>query len=536
MAANPTSGEGAPVDGAQEPLPEYVGYYGQSDLDGLLALRPGGYVTAAGPTPAVTSVPSPAPAVTPTAAADQDVLRFIFEGHAAEIGDVSQMFLQQVAAGQYTDYSRQDVDVNDDGQREILVSGRSKSSYLFVAILSRDTTGNLRELFYTQNTEGWYAADVGARLERGPLGNDKDRPRVVAVFMTLNGGTGVVDLAWEQRWIVCQTGADTCDLVWTAPLLQAERKVNMTLDRSTTQAEVEQPDGETIRLTLRRFGISLPLADATDGKPSTVARRIVGPDVLETYRWDGMAYRLESRVQLAPGLEVAREFDAQTQETNDLVFRVVDGQFWGSGGHFDSDGYQKLHSEMWGLPAPDQLDDPSWGSSLRQPDVAVYRGTEGESNQWVAGIVTALDRPHCRLSVHRQVADGFARVGRVDVPCTPVFAHLMWADVTGDGADDLLLLTIAPEPDALGRLQRLYLFTTTGDKLAQVATLDGTINGADGVGIRLESTEGGMRVLAGLPLVDPDAVPPRPAELKLERAFRTYAWDAAKNAFRAEEE
>jgi hypothetical protein len=127
MAADPTTGQAKPVEGARESLPEFVGYYGQSDLDALLALRPGSTVT---PTP------------TPASATDQEMLRFIFEKHASEMGDVAQLLLQQVADGQYTDFSRQDVDLNSDGQPEILVSGRSSEAYyLFVAIVARDAPG-----------------------------------------------------------------------------------------------------------------------------------------------------------------------------------------------------------------------------------------------------------------------------------------------------------------------------------------------------------------------------------------------------------
>lgn len=134
----------------------------------------------------------------------------------------------------------------------------------------------------------------------------------------------------------------------------------------------------------------------------------------------------------------------------------------------------------------------------------------------------------------RQGTEWFTRIGRVDVPCTPAFTHLTWADVTGDGLDDLLLLTIAPELDALGQQQRLVVFSTADGYLTQIATLDGAINGADGVGIRLESADGGLRVLAGLPLADPDAGPLSLADVRLERAFRTYTWDAASKSFRPE--
>ncbi len=55
MAADPRTGEAQAVPGASAPLPQYAGYYGQSDLDGLLAYRPGGELEGQpGPTPAIT--------------------------------------------------------------------------------------------------------------------------------------------------------------------------------------------------------------------------------------------------------------------------------------------------------------------------------------------------------------------------------------------------------------------------------------------------------------------------------------------------
>ncbi len=527
MAADPTTGLTAPVEGAQEPLPEYVGYYGQSNLDELLALRP------AGPLPAVTAVPSPT--LIPGQVPDSEVLRLIFETHAAEIGNLAQHLLQMVADGQYTDYARQDVDVNDDGQIEMLVSGRWESAFLFVAIVAADAAGQLHEMFYTQNTDGKYGADVRARVESGPIGEEPDRLRVVADFLTLTGGTGILSVTWEQRWVVCQPNDEVCQLVWSAPLLRSDRFVTTEVARITMVATAEQPDGETIRVTQRRFGISLPLDHGDEETASTPARRTTGPATLETYHWDNTGYRLESRVQLAPGLEITREFDAQTQETDSVAFDLAAQEFSGDDGSFDGDVYYQLRAELWGLPAPGQPDDPIWGSPWRELEAAAYRGTDADSALWLAGVVGALDRPLCRLSVHRQAAGWLTRVGRVDVPCTPAFTHLTWADLTGDGLDDLLLLTIAPEADALGQLQRLYLFTTAEGRLTQLATLDGTINGDDGIGIRLDDTGGRMRVLTGLPLADPDATPLSLDDLHLDRTFKAYVWDAIDRTFLAAE-
>lgn len=528
MAAEPATGAAAPVPGARLPLPEYVGYYGQFDPADLLAERPVGNAATPG---AATAGPST------LHTDDQDLLRFVFERHAAEIGDLSRSLLEQVARGEFSDYSRQDVDLNDDGRAEMLISGRGETFYLFVTILARDPAGELRELYYAQITEGKYQGEVRTRMERRPLGADRDWPLVVADFLTLTGGTGALSFTLEQRWIACQPGGDHCQTVWSAPLLQAERNVHLIMSRGTTVAAVKRPDGQTIIVTTQRFGLSLPNFDWADVPiTSTAARRLAGPDLQEHYRWDGAAYRLASRTQLEPGLEIVREVDAHTAETIQLVHDMLSVGALHSDGSFDGDAYTRQYAETWGLPAPGQADDPAWGSAWRKPDAAAYRQSPGQTERWIAGVVGALDRPQCRLSVLREAGQAFSLVGRLVVPCTPAFTRLMWVDITGDGEDDLVLLTAAPEVDALAQVQRLHLYTVSDGTLTELATLEGVINGADGIGVRVERAPGGgWRLLAGLPLVDPDAHSLDLDDIRLERVFRTYVWDAATDAWRVQE-
>jgi hypothetical protein len=68
---------------------------------------------------------------------------------------------------------------------------------------------------------------------------------------------------------------------------------------------------------------------------------VVGPDTLDTYRWDGQAYRLESREQLSPGQEIAREFDWQSEATGRRVYEVGSQVFSRADGTFDNTGYLK---------------------------------------------------------------------------------------------------------------------------------------------------------------------------------------------------
>ena len=478
------------------------------------------------PAPTVTAMlnlmptPSPTPFVLTTLdPTDLDVARFIFDRHTPSLGTLTQQFRQELAAGEYSDFARQDVDVDGDGQTEILFSGSVSDLYLYVAILGR--AGDTWQEWLYIDDYGHYCADVRAAVEAD---------RVTADFITCTGGTGVFILNWEQRWIQCRDG--DCAVVWSAPLLWTRRlAVTWTVAREYAVAEIEQPDAETIHLTTRRFGVT-DLPPERTGAPPGTARRVVGPDTVETYRWDGSAYRLESRKQIAPGVVIAREFDLLTQETDDLVDDVLRQPFEQPGGSFDDQGLNAARASFWGLPSPDGPDDPAWGPWHRAPDAAAHNGDLEQVGEWVAGIVGANDRPLCRLTVQRRTTDGFDLTGRIELPCTANLTRLAWADVTGDGDDELLLLTIPPDAETretAAGVQRLHIYAVDSG-LTELATLDGALNGPDGAGVRLEDLNGDdtIEVLVGLPLVSlehPIAWPDP------TRRFQVYRWDADDGEF-----
>lgn len=518
MAADPETGQASAAPGAAIPLPEFAGYYGQSDLDALMAQRPGGAFSAL---PASQATPTTASA--PPSEADLAAVRFVFEAHRPELGTLTEEFLESVARGEYTDFTRQEVELTGDNQPEILVSGNALSYHLFVAILRPTSDGALEELFYTASNEAKYFAQVKTTV---------DGERVIADFLTYNGGTGYLEMTWEQRWVECQP--QQCDLVWSSPRLIANRSAYAALERNYRLSEIDTPDDQIIRLTTHRFGLSVPMIIEGDTLAGA-ARRFLGPDMVETYRRTATGtYQLESQVQIAAGLEIAREFSQETLETNRLVYEITSQPFFGADGLFDNEGFDQMWAEVWDLPSQGQPEDPVWGHSPAQAEIAAHTGTPDELGEWLAGMIGAMNTPQCRLVVQQQGAGKFDVIGRTDLPCTINFTRLAWTDITGDGLDELLLITIPPEDEAGGQIQRLYLYTVAGDQLLEMATLDGFINGADGAGIRWENDSRGFRVEAGLPLVDLDNHPTLD-QISLTRHFQVYEWDSQSNTFEAVE-
>ena len=418
------------------------------------------------------------------------------------------------------------VDIDGDGQPEILAHSESNSTWEpFFAILGRSDA--VWEVWLYTTAQAHYCDDVRASVEAD---------RVIVDFLTCGGGTGILLATLEQRWIQCE--GSQCSVVWSATLASTFRGGNYwKVHRRYTVAEIEQPDAETIVLTTRRFGvIELPTDEYAHYEsmetPPDTGRRLVGPDTVEVFRWDGSAYQQESRAQIAPELVIASESDLLTQETIELVDEILSEPFHQPSGSFDSEGYAPVWDDFWGLSPVDCDESSPWWESRYRPDAAAHNGTQKELGEWVAGVVGANDRPLCRLTVQRHIDGDFRLLGRLEVPCTANFTRLAWIDVTGDGNDELLFRTIPPNsnnPETGAGLQRLYIYGA--DKgLVEIAVIEGAVNGPDGIGVYWEEREEDdtVEIMAGLPIIDLEH---RVVPDSLTRQFNIYRWDAAKHSF-----
>lgn len=455
--------------------------------------------------------PTPVPPLT-----DLAVAQMLFAERPLPLGELEATFRQQLADGHFQDYTRQDLDVNGDGQPEILISGHISFWYLYFAILGYTAQGWQEWLYTTADTK--YCGDVRPTVTTGQITVD---------FLTCTGGTGVLDLAWEQRWVQC--GRDHCAVVWSAPLLWTERLVAWQTARTYEVATVEHPDPNTIRLTTQRFGVSIyPYSDTPLHQPGT-AQRSQGPTTVDRYDWDGQHYTWQSREELTPGLTIQDQFDLMTQETYDLVWQQLYKDFEKPDGQMDGEGLERALTDFWQLPPADATS--GWQAPHRRLAAAAHTGTPQTLGEWVAGLVGTDELFVCQLSLHYYTNEQLTLVVQQAVPCIRNFSRLAWADLTGDRQAELLLLTIPPAGEAdtnvetSAGMQRLHVYTV-GDQLTELAVVDGYVNGPDGEGIRWRAGDGAgaqPEVWAGLPLApltDPIGWPDR------TRRFQVYRWDA----------
>lgn len=418
--------------------------------------------------------------------------------------------------------SRQDVDVNGDGNKEILVIVESDPWFLYYAILGQGKAG-WSEWFYKEFA-GHYCAKIRSTVKSNYVVTDN---------LICGGGTGVLNVKWTQEWVLCQDAR--CDAVWNAPIWNTFR-LAMPLpppydQRSYTIAQVESPDSNTIRVTTHQFGSTIPIlsrmqqtVSATTNLPN-MARRFIGPETVDIYRWNGNRFERESHEQVSAGQSIANEFDERTLETIRQVNDTLAVPFRKEDGTFDASGFDAVAKEFWGPAAIITWDNWYRDSSA---NVASHNGDPGQLGDRIAAVVQiSNERPLCGLTVQKYISSTFQLIGRIELPCTISFTRLMWEDVNADGQKDLLLITMPPDEDLQetgAGLQRLYVFDVT-DGVKQITMLDGAINGADGAGIRWRKTnEGTSEILAGLPFMPLTlAVTSWP---NLDRRFQIYHWDA----------
>lgn len=474
-------------------------------------------INLATPLPTLTPTLKITPMVlTTTNPTDSDLVRFV---------SIEQIGINPSATKKLT---RQDTDVTGDGQVDILLGGTTYDGWLpFLAIFSRPADNYPWQIIFYSDDPGKYWADIRVSVD----GN-----HMIADFLTANGGTGVIDVVWRQRWIECQS--DRCTIIWEKPILQTWRYTNPIsgmISRGYQISEFNQVNSESIGITTQEFALeNVPFDRANESGDYRLidtdrTHWVVGPNVEQVYQLNNGLYELVDEKLLSSSFEIIRQYDQQTNATLAFLSDIF-AQDSNSYGEF-----KEARAHFWGLPAPDESSDPIWGGWYRKLEAAASDGFQNghfiteEATSWVGGVTSAIDRPLCRLTVQHYSAMRFELVDRIELPCIGNLTRLEHADVNDDGQDELLLLTIPPD-DLNADTQRLHIFSVDKE-LVELAKFDGFINGADMVGVRWEQNEDSFRVFTGLPLIDLNCQSRTWSCVTLGRHFHTYEWQADTETF-----
>jgi len=132
---------------------------------------------------------------------DNDILRNFHESHKIPfVGDngkpTFKQFMEDVV------YQREDVDVNEDGKKEILLSGSiSFPKWSFFSIYQLNTSNQWTEIYFLES-HGWYDSLVQQKYSS---------PYIFVDFLESWGGTGLFSVAIDRHFIRCEQ--DICDSI-----------------------------------------------------------------------------------------------------------------------------------------------------------------------------------------------------------------------------------------------------------------------------------------------------------------------------------
>ncbi|MBI5034345.1 MAG: hypothetical protein HZB51_27805 [Chloroflexi bacterium] len=303
------------------------------------------------PGPTFTPYPTSTPfELTNPRPSNDEILGLIFNKHE-QSEDAQEIGIQRF----YSNISRQDIDVNGDGQLDILMTGTTYSRLVFLDVMSFEQ-GAWHEMFYLEE-HGHYCGYIKTSVTASAI---------IADVLTCSGGTGISNQSWVHHWISCKR--DQCSDVWSAPLLFAETELGPSyrMREIVVVGNLSQPDKQTIELVTRRFEIqqqvSSPDIESGEEGPALAMRRISGPDKRQIYQCNGVSYVLVQSEQSATGIEISREFDAQTEETDQFLrWDLINERFKTTiynGGFVQTElDWSKIadaYSEFWGMPYPNE--------------------------------------------------------------------------------------------------------------------------------------------------------------------------------------
>jgi len=137
---------------------------------------------------------------------DNVVLQTIFKNHPPPVFSVNDeppppgMTFEEFF--KYLVYTREDIDINNDGRKEILFSGSTVfPPWAFFIIYTNNSNEELQELYYSESV-GWHGASAQFKVEP---------PHILVDFLTTSGGTGYSSYYAERNIVRCTESA--CDSV-----------------------------------------------------------------------------------------------------------------------------------------------------------------------------------------------------------------------------------------------------------------------------------------------------------------------------------
>jgi len=336
------------------------------------------------------------------------------------------------------DYTRQDRDLDGDGQAEILIWAPQayQDANAFLAVFVR-RDGRWQVGTFVWDEYGHYESLIYPQFTR--LG----RAQLIVDFRGDTGGTGLYTMIWTRILIRC--AGSECGEVWRGTMaeLQFQSECPILLVRELSHLTpsgdclIQESGGLWITAAYENF-----CGELRD-QPSVTVR----PRTRTTYCWDGSGYAPAGLEQLAPGYVVQEIVDGLARQS--IYPLLPPDRFW---------SVQRVHSA--------EEVDAFWGHPGLVPVAAAQYGQPNTPEERIAGVFDPGDRGGCPVRV--MLAGRVMQVATVD--CTPPFTAVRWQDLNASGGPELLI-------DTLGRWgsHTLYVLSWDTDAVKQIGKIEGDI-------------------------------------------------------------
>jgi len=450
------------------------------------------------PAPTRTSTPTPTagPTVTPPTVAgtspSTEELLPLLANYVTAHGLTADPYLYSIGwladyAEYEADYTRQDRDLDGDGQAEIVIWAPQayQDANAFLAVLvHRD--GRWQVDAFVWDEYGHYESMIYSQSTRF------GKAQLLVDFRGDTGGTGLYHMVWTRFLIRCADGE--CGEVWQGTMAELGYQGESTWVAFQDISRLT-PFGNCLVQEAGGLWVATVFEEScrdNHDRPSVN----VQPRTRVTYCWDGRRYTPAGVEQMSPGYVVQ-------QLVHDMApwstYPLLPGSRWS----YASDG-----------PYPEEVD-AFWGHPGLTPVAAAQYGQPGTPEGRTAGVFDPGAKGGC--PVRLVVAGQAAQVATVD--CTPSFTDVRWQDLNGGGPELLI--------DTLGRFSRhtLYVLSWDSGTVQQIAEIHGDITAPDLHAVRpvdLDS-DGVFEIVADTlpsdlrPYFGPEPVPAMP--------YRVFRWN-----------
>ena len=452
---------------------------------------------------------------TPTS--DNAVIQTIFKSHPHPVFSVNEeppppgLTFEEFSKNLV--YTREDVDINNDGKKEILLSGStSLPNWAFFVIYKDKDKPELQELYYS-DALGWHSASLQFKVEL---------PYIFADFLTTSGGTGYSSYYAERNVVRC-TESDCASVPY--------RYFSGTTggDYHSSSADIS---GNQVEIKVNGFYVSSgpvseTVCDPTGKKYSLdkeQSRYYVDTSYYYKYSWKDNHF-LETDYQETPAFEVTGFFngaytnkisyiisdsvkpDATIQQTLDAYF-----DFFGATAH--------ERNNPPTIPCAEVNKDSNW--LPYSIPTTIY---ETKAHDYFAAVNNM-----CKLVIWKKNADildptlsDLEILGREALTnCQPDFISFQWMNITGSDIPELIITS--------GISKQTIWICDVSQSVKLIHQVTGFSRENPFVGVQLQKINSDIVLKIGLPHSNGQCLDAFKCFF-LDKEFDSFLWNNEKQSF-----